>query len=284
MALEKLHKVLAREGLGSRREIEGWIEQGRITVDGEPASVGMRIGPGAAVSVNGRRVALLGSARRTWPRILRYHKPAGELCTRKPEPGCATVFDKLPRLRHGRWVAIGRLDINTTGLLLFTDDGELANRLMHPSQQVEREYAVRVRGEVDGNTLTRLREGIELEDGPARFDSVRDAGGSDASRNRWYHVVLREGRTREVRRLWESQGVQVSRLIRVRYGSVALRRGLRPGAFEDLGPQDTRSLIRAAGMRVPAASERYPRASGRRSAPGKRPKPRTVAGSKRRRK
>lgn len=261
--------MLAREGLGSRREIETWIEAGRVTVDGQPASVGMRVGPDVAVTIDGRRVGLLGSARRARPRIIRYHKPAGEICTRSDEKGRETVFDGLPRLRHGRWIAIGRLDMNTTGLLLFTDDGELANRLMHPSRSVEREYAVRVRGEVDATTLKHLRQGVELEDGPARFESVRDAGGSDASRNHWYHVVLSEGRNREVRRLWESQGVQVSRLTRVRYGPIELRRGLRVGAFEDLTAQDADALITVAGMKVPPPVVTKPRGTARRGAPHK---------------
>lgn len=236
---EKLHKVLARAGLGSRRAIEDWIRAGRVRVNGEQAEIGVRVSDQDVIHVDGRRIRLPQSVRDV--RVLIYHKPAGEICTRDDPEGRPNVFDSLPRLRGQRWVAVGRLDVATSGLLLFTNDGELANRLMHPSAQVEREYAVRVRGAVGAETVARLQQGVELEDGMARFDSVRPAGGEGV--NQWFHVVIKEGRKHEVRRLWTSQGIEVSRLIRVRYGNVTLPRGLRAGRHEDLQPADMEALF-----------------------------------------
>ncbi len=231
---ERLQKVLARAGYGSRRQIETLIEQGRIQLNGRTARLGDRVGPGDRIKVNGKLVpASRLQGKRT--RLIAYHKPVGEICTRSDPQDRPTVFHNLPRLRGGRWIAIGRLDINTSGLLLFTTDGELANRLIHPSQQIEREYAVRVRGEVNEQILANLRKGVLLDDGPARFERIEDAGGEGS--NHWYHVILREGRNREVRRLWESQGVTVSRLIRVRFGPIKLPRNLRPGKWQELEPE-----------------------------------------------
>ncbi len=244
---EKLQKVLARAGLGSRRQIERWIEEGRLTVDGKPAHLGQRVGPQSRIALDGRIVPFERLAPRA--RVLIYHKPVGELCTRSDPKGRPTVFERLPSLRAGRWITVGRLDVNSSGLLLVTDDGELANRLMHPSSGIEREYAVRVFGEVDEAAIKRLTEGMTLEDGPARFESVRFSGGSHA--NRWYHVVLREGRKREVRRLWEALGAQVSRLIRVRYGPVVLPRRLRPGKWQALDPLSVSALYALAGLVPP---------------------------------
>ncbi len=242
----KLHKRLADIGLGSRREMERWIEAGRVRVNGSRATLGDRVGSSDIIQVDGRRVAPAPHARPRGTRVLRYHKAIGEVCTRKDERGRPTVFANLPRLRTGRWVGIGRLDVATTGLLLFTDSGELAHRLMHPSHQVEREYAVRVHGEVTPEMLSVLRRGVELDDGPARFLRIWEQGGE--GKNHWYHVVLGEGRSREVRRLWDSQGVQVSRLARVRYGPIELPRGLRPGRFEDLDEATVTELAALVGL------------------------------------
>jgi len=246
---ERVQKVLAEIGLGSRREVERWVAEGRVRVNGKPAVPGVRVGPRDTITVDGRPVP----RRRRAPspsRVLLYHKAEGEVSTRRDPEGRPTVFASLPR---GRWLAVGRLDVNTTGLLLFTDDGALAAGLMHPRSGVEREYAVRVYGEVPAEALTRLTAGVVLEDGEARFDRVADAGGE--GRNHWYRVVIREGRQREVRRLWESQGARVSRLIRIRYGPVSLPRGLRPGRWQELvGPTALAALRVAAGLAPPPAS------------------------------
>lgn len=248
---EKLQKVLARAGLGSRRAIEDWIREGRVKVNGKPGEIGARITESDAVHVDGRRVHL--SPLHPVLRVLMYHKPGGEICTRKDPEGRPTVFDNLPRLRGERWVAVGRLDLTTSGLLLFTNDGEFANRLMHPAAGIEREYAVRVRGQVDASVLERLHRGVQLEDGMARFESIIPAGGEGA--NQWFHAVIKEGRNREVRRLWESQGVEVSRLIRVRYGAVSLPRRLRAGRFADLEESAIDELCRLAGYERPKRSQ-----------------------------
>ncbi len=245
---EKLQKVLAALGLGSRRELEGWIADGRVSVNGKVATLGDRVEDSDTLRVDGR---IVGEKREEKPRtrVLRYHKPVGEVCTRDDPEGRSTVFEHLPRLRVGRWIQIGRLDLNTSGLLLFTNDGELANRLMHPSYTIEREYAVRILGEVEPEILERLRRGVELEDGPAHFDHLLDAGGEGA--NHWYHVVLKEGRNREVRRMWESQGLTVSRLQRVRFGAIDLPRRLRPGRWEELEQRELAALMQSVDLRPP---------------------------------
>lgn len=228
---EKLQKVLARAGYGSRREIEGWISEGRISVNGQICQLGERVSDSDVIRIDGKVVSRtrLQSKR---CRVLMYHKPVGEVTSRSDDEGRTTVFERLPRIVNGRWIVVGRLDLNTSGLLLFTTDGELANRLMHPSYTIEREYAVRVLGEVEPEVVKRLATGVELDDGEAHFSSIVDGGGEGA--NHWFHVTLEEGRNREVRRLWESQGVTVSRLIRVRYGPISLPRWLRPGRWEEL--------------------------------------------------
>jgi 23S rRNA pseudouridine2605 synthase len=242
---EKLQKVLARAGLGSRRELEHWITDGRITVNGVVAKLGDRVLPGQDIRVDGHSLSA-GARHGTRRRVIIYSKPEGQVCTMADPEGRPTVFDHLPVLRNARWIVIGRLDFNTQGLLLFTTDGELANKLMHPSSQIEREYAVRVLGEVNAEMLARLRTGVQLDDGPAHFDEIRDAGGEGA--NHWYHVTLKEGRNREVRRLWEAVGVKVSRLIRVRFGPVTLPRMLRPGRWEELDKDVMTALIESVGL------------------------------------
>ncbi len=249
---ERVQKAMSRLGFGSRREIERWIEQGRVKVNGQTIELGARVHEGDRVQCNGRRAVIKEPTRQV--RILAYNKPEGEVCSRKDEQGRRTVYQSLPGLRNGRWVSIGRLDINTTGLLLFTSDGELANRLMHPGSEVEREYAVRVNGRVDDDKLRKLTRGVELEDGPARFDAIEDAEpeGEDKSgsrsANHWYHVILREGRNREVRRLWEAVDTRVSRLIRVRYGQYTLPRNLRQGKSQELSFEEVEQICKQVGL------------------------------------
>lgn len=261
---ERLQKVLARAGFGSRRQLEDWIREGRITVNGTRAEIGLSVGPTDLVRIDGRPVSIAVDPARA-ARTLIYHKPAGELTTRKDEAGRPTVFDSLPRIKTGRWITVGRLDFNTSGLLLVTTDGELAHRLMHPSWEIEREYAVRVLGQADEAVLQRLQEGVMLDDGMAAFTSLEDAGGQGV--NHWYHVVVREGRNREVRRMWESQGLKVSRLIRIRYGPVSLPRGLRAGRFQDLARAELEALYSAVDLPAPEA-----RPQPRRATSGRRPR------------
>lgn len=272
---EKLQKVLAEAGLGSRRSLERWIEAGRVNVNGARAKTGMRVRPQDVILVDGRRISRpfphkdgTGNNARNNPRVrvLRYHKPAGEICSRQDPEKRPTVFDGLPGILQGRWIAVGRLDIGTSGILLFTNAGNLAHRLMHPSSEIEREYAVRVTGDGirddDGGTggtdgtdgtgpvpaslLRALQSEIQLEDGPARFERITPSGGQ--GRNYWYHVVVKEGRNHEVRRLWEAVGFRVSRLIRIRYGPVQLARELRPGRWEELSREEVLQLMKSAGL------------------------------------
>ncbi len=276
---EKLQKVLARMGVGSRRDVEAWIEEGRVKVNGAVATLGQRVGDRDAIAVDDRllkREKIEEHVRR----VLIYNKPEGEVCTRDDPEGRPTVFDRLPRLRSGRWINVGRLDINTTGLLLFTTDGELANRLMHPSYEMDREYAVRVRGEVDEEMIERLKAGVMLEDGPAKFSDIQEAPGGEGF-NHWYHVVVMEGRNREVRRLWESQGVIVSRLKRVRFGPVFLTSELTMGRYREMGQRELDILSEEVGLTpvaLPAVStktkekvERQERKLGKKLAPSERP-------------
>ncbi|MDY7117645.1 23S rRNA pseudouridine(2605) synthase RluB [Halomonas sp. SSL-5] len=242
---EKLQKVLARAGLGSRREMETAIAAGRVQVNGQVATLGDRIETRDRVLLDNRPVTLR-AAEEVPRRVIMYNKPEGELCTRKDPEGRRTVFDRLPRLKGERWIAIGRLDINTSGLLLFTTDGELANRLMHPSTQVEREYAVRVMGEVAKEQVVAMVEGVMLDDGPARFTDVQEFGGEGI--NTWFHVVIMEGRNREVRRLWESQGLTVSRLKRVRYGNIFLDKRAKAGEWVELSQEEVDDLAELAEL------------------------------------
>lgn len=249
---ERIQKVLAQAGLGSRREVERWISEGRVSVNGEKVSLGARLLPTDTVRVDGKPLKLHGDAR-VDDRVIVYSKPEGVICSRSDPEGRPTVFENLPRLKNQRWISVGRLDINTSGLLILTTDGELANRLMHPSYGVDREYAVRIHGEVDDGMLARLKEGVLLEDGVARFTDIQPAGGD--SSNQWFHVVLMEGRNREVRRLWESQGVQVSRLKRVRYGCIFLPSRLKVGAWEELNNKEInelRALVSLPPVRIKA--------------------------------
>lgn len=228
---EKLQKVLARVGLGSRRHMEEAIIQGRVSVNGKIAEIGQRIEATDELRVDGRKVSFT-LEEETRRRVLIYYKPEGEICSRQDPEGRPTVFDNLPPIKGERWVMVGRLDINSSGLLLFTNDGELANRLMHPSNEVEREYAVRVMGEVTPEAKQNLLTGVMLEDGSAKFETLSEVGGEGF--NRWYEVVVKEGRNREVRRLFESQGLRVSRLLRIRYGTVSLPRHLHTGRWLEL--------------------------------------------------
>jgi len=240
---ERLQKLLAAAGYGSRREIETWISAGRLRLNGALAKLGDRAAPGDRIELDGKPLALRAAAAQ--PRVLLYHKPDGEMVTRSDPEGRPTVFQRLPAIPGGKWVAVGRLDINTAGLLLLTDSGDLANRLMHPRYEVEREYAVRVLGGLRPEERAQLLGGVELEDGRARFDKLEPSGAAEGA-NRWYRVVLREGRNREVRRLFEALGRKVSRLLRVRYGSVELPRDLRPGRWIELDANSVAEIVKTA--------------------------------------
>ena len=267
---ERIQKVLARMGLGSRREIESWIKEGRIVVNGKLAKLGDAITDEDRVQLDKKQIKFPRKTN-SRPRVIAYHKPAGEICTRKDAEGRTTVFSKLPRLKGSRWVSIGRLDINTYGLLLFTNDGDLAHRLMHPSSGIDREYAVRVVGKVDEEMLKRLQEGVELEDGPAHFSDIVDSGGDGA--HHWYHVTLMEGRNHEVKRLWESQGITVSRLIRVRFGPVILSRSSRVGTVRELDDKELNELYKWLDIKPDTSSVtrnmRFKKPFGRKKSPGR---------------
>ena len=240
---QKLQKVLANLGLGSRRKMERWIEEGRVTVDGSVATLGDRVHAGQALRLDGKPLEVDAAEQ---VRVLLYHKPVREVCSRDDPEGRKTVFERLPKLKSGRWISVGRLDFNTSGVLLFTTDGALANALMHPSSAIEREYLVRVMGRVDEPMLERLKDGVELDDGPARFSDIQEGGGDGI--NRFFYVVLMEGRNREVRRLWESQGTTVSRLKRVRYGEVFLPSKLKKGQWLELPQRDVDVIYQMAGL------------------------------------
>ena len=242
---EKLQKVLARAGIGSRREMERWIEQGRVKVNDQVATLGDRVSSDDNIKVDNKFI----SQKRTevQQRVIAYHKPVGEVCTRDDPEGRTTIYSNLPKLRTGRWISIGRLDLNTSGLLLLTTDGELANKLMHPSSEIEREYAVRILGEVSPEIIKQLKTNVPLDDGDAHFTDVKISGGEGA--NHWYNVVLKEGRNREVRRLWEYFGFAVSRLMRTRYGGITLNRRIRPSKHEDLNDKEIAALYESVGLK-----------------------------------
>jgi 23S rRNA pseudouridine2605 synthase len=261
----KLQKVLAQAGLGSRREMEELVRAGRVTVNGARATIGARVGPRDEIRVDGR---VLDRRRdRDKVRVILYYKPEGEIVSRDDPGGRPTVFDRLPPPRGAKWLAVGRLDVNSSGLLILTTSGELANRLMHPRYGLEREYAVRILGRVGAEERLRLLRGIRLADGEAKLDSIEERGGEGA--NRWYHVVLREGRNREVRRLFEALDLRVSRLMRVRFGALRLPRELKRGRFVELPPREVRSLLAELGLRPPSAARGT--GSGRRRRRASRP-------------
>jgi len=244
---ERLQKVLAQAGIGSRREMEEWISAGRVTVNGTVATLGVRVSEGDKVQVDGRQIRLQLQAEQTMPRILLYHKQEGEIVSRDDPKERANVFDALPKLRGQKWIAIGRLDFNTSGLLIFTTSGELANRLMHPRFEVEREYAVRVQGQMTPDQMHQMiKEGIELEDGLVRFEKLSDEGGEGY--NHWYRLVLKEGRNRVVRRTFEALGLPVSRLMRVRFGLIHLPPRIKRGMMAELGEGEVRAILEWVGL------------------------------------
>ncbi len=242
---EKIQKVLARAGLGSRREVERMVAERKVSINGKIIEVGARVEEGDIIRVNGKVIH-----EKQWDerptRVLIYNKPEGEICTRRDEKGRPTVFDKLPTIKSGRWIGVGRLDINTTGLLLFTTNGELADRLMHPRYEVQREYMVRIFGQVGPEHLSALKNGVELEDGEARFTQIKPQGGQGI--NQWFRVAMQEGRNREVKRLWESQGFKVSRLNRISYGPIEIPRGLKVGRFKDLEEHLIHKLLKSVDL------------------------------------
>jgi 23S rRNA pseudouridine2605 synthase len=277
---QRLHKVLASCGFGSRRAMEEMIVAGRITVNRLPAEVGQKVGPGDEVRINGDLVKVRFTEPR--PRVLMYHKPAGEIVTRDDPEGRPTVFAKLPNIGNGKWINVGRLDYNTEGLLLFTNSGELANRLMHPRYEVEREYAVRIMGRMTDEQMQALTTGVTLEDGVAKCEKVEDGGGEEEGANHWYHVVLKEGRNREVRRLFEALNLPVSRLIRTRYGTLAMPSLLKRGDLLELEAPEVEGVVAAAGLKGSAQPQRPqgarpPQGQGQHRRPGpgapKGPKP-----------
>ena len=249
----KLQKVLAQAGLGSRRKMEELVRAGHVTVNGVPATIGARVGPQDVIKVEGR--VLRREARGEAARVLIYHKPEGEIVSRDDPGGRASVFERLPPVKGAKWLAVGRLDYNTGGLLVLTTSGELANRMMHPRYGLEREYAVRLRGKLGEPQVEQLRSGVRLEDGMAHLESLEDRGGEGT--NHWYHVVIKEGRNRVLRRLFEALGLTVSRLMRVRFGEVRLPPQLKRGQFVELPPREVRQLFVTLGLPSP---ERAPRA------------------------
>lgn len=251
MSEERVQKALARMGYGSRREIERLIGDEQVRINGQLAKPGDHVKAGDKINIGQRRAVITSDVNRI--RVLLYNKPEGEICTQKDEAGRPTVFQSIGRLREGRWISVGRLDINSSGLILFTNHGELANHLMHPSSEIEREYAVRVQGEVTKEILKNLLKGVRLEDGISKFDQIIDAGGQGS--NHWYHVILKEGKNREVRRLWQSQDLRVSRLTRVRYGNLVLPRDLTVGKKVELSLDEIKQLFQDINLEWPESRD-----------------------------
>ena len=262
---DRIQKVLAQTGMGSRREIEGWIKEGRVRVNSRTAKLGDSITSDDKVTVDSRLIRFKRNGPDA-PRVLLYNKPEGRICSRKDPEGRPSVYEAMPKVVGSRWVAVGRLDLNSSGLMLFTTDGALANRLMHPSTEVHRVYSVRVLGDVTDEDIAQLKEGVELDDGPAYFDHITDGGGEGA--NHWYNVTLREGRQREVRRLWEHLGFRVSRLIRIQYGMAILPRDLRANKTRELAPNEVKKLYSSIRLDLPEHSVVGQKRGGR--APAKR--------------
>ncbi|WP_208742186.1 23S rRNA pseudouridine(2605) synthase RluB [uncultured Alcanivorax sp.] len=267
---EKLQKVLARAGLGSRRELETWISDGRVSVNGAVATLGDRVGSEDTLRVDGR-IIKVKTEEDTVQRVIMYHKPPGEVCSRNDPEGRPTVFDNLPRLQGMRWVQVGRLDINTTGMMLFTTDGELAHRLMHPSNGFVREYAVRVRGVMTPEKRQAMLDGVLLEDGVSKFDSIEDAGGAEEGANHWYKATLTGGKYREVRRLFQSQDLEVARLMRIRFGDLTLPPQLRQGRWMELEPEQMKALIEKVDLKGKKYTGLYGRARLRHQRGGNKP-------------
>ena len=236
----RIQKLLAHHGLGSRRQIESWIADRRIKIDGQIAQLGDRLNHYQNIQLDGKLIRL-SKQKNVVPKIIVYHKPTGEVCSRKDEQGRRTKFESLPELKNNRWVCIGRLDLNTSGLLLLTNNGDWAHQLMHPSSQVEREYAVRVLGHPSLEDISALKAGIKIDGASIKFDAIKEAGGEGA--NRWFHVIVKEGKYRMVRRLWEARNMTVSRLIRVRYGNICLPKRIRMGQSILLEPTETKALM-----------------------------------------
>jgi len=249
---ERIQKALARSDWGSRREIERFIRDGRIKVNNSLAVLGLSIKPGDSIQFDNGRVVKVGLDKQEL-QVLLYHKPAGVVCTRSDEEGRPTIFEKLPRVRHGRWLNVGRLDINTTGLLLFTNNGELAHRLTHPKYKIDREYAVRVFGNVNERMLLAIRKGVEIDGEVYSFNDV--VAGEGSGSNKWFYCVVQMGRNKEVRKVWESQGVTVSRLMRVRFGNIMLPTDLRPGRNLELGTRLVKELCSLVGLKDSSGSE-----------------------------
>ena len=252
---ERIQKVLARAGLGSRREIERWIEEGKLRVNGGQVTPGDRLRTGDTLQINGRIVNWAKFSEQP-TRVLIYYKPTGEVVTRRDPEGRPVIFTQLPKLKVGRWISVGRLDINTQGLLLVTNNGELAHRMMHPSTEIDREYAVRVFGNITDDIIGQLQQGVELDDGPARFDSIVFAGGEGI--NKWYRVSVKEGRNRLVRRLWESQDIVVNRLMRIRYGPIILPERLKARTFYELDQKELESLMTFVGLKSDGVLKKPP--------------------------